>query len=155
MEKILELQIRNQASRIENEIIERIKEIISHVSESTPLENPIDQWTASFLLKVSEGKIIGQVITHEAVVLAAFDIGSMFMDIFTNQMIEPEQFKQFKQEIINNLGGGNLEELAKNKLGGDYILVKYNENFELETYHISKDSSTKVSISHFIRTVDL
>lgn len=152
MEKILELQIRKQASRIENEIIARIEEIISHVSESTPLETPIDQWTLSFLLKVSEGKIIGQVITHEAVELATFDIGSMFIDIFTNQMTGPEQFKQ---DIINNLGGGNLEELAKTKLGANYILVKYNQNFELETYHISKDSSTKVSISHFIRTADL
>lgn len=152
MQEVLKIQIRNQAPRIQNEIITRIEEIISHVVKNTPLETPIERWNTSFLLKVLEGKIVGQVITNKADILAEFDMGYMFMDTLTNRMIIP---KKIKQNIIRQLGNGNLEDIAKNKLKNNYILAKYNQNFELETYYITKDSSTKRSISTFIKEADL
>jgi hypothetical protein len=148
IKRLLTHQLKGQAVRLEQDLMGMVTDLIDTVSR----EKDVSPYGLSLLFKVTEDKLIGQVITKESKELYCFHAGAMFTHLLEEQMkVAPAILKN---QIIKQLEGEQLEELLVSMLQKDCLLIRYNTSEKLEIYQITATNSELINLQDFFENIE-
>ena len=147
--QIIKQHLTSQAPQVESNLLDQCTAVLEDVSK----KHKLITYDLCLLFKVQDELLVGQIITQKAEVLEAFDAGALFTAMLQEQLqVIPEQLHE---EILEQLGGEQLEQLLIKLFKKDYLLIRYNKEQSLELQHITATSSKKVNIQSFIEKLEL
>lgn len=142
--------VKLEAENMENSVYARVDEIIRRVAGM----NSMDTYALSFVLMNGDDLVIGKVMDDTGRVLASFDVGGLFLASLKQAYTNRDFGAKCGHLLCERLDNGQLEEMAREKLGHNHLLMEYKRG-ELCTFLVSADDFIEVSLRDYFSTVKL
>ena len=126
-----------------------IEDLLTEVADKNEL-NPFD---LSLILTRVENQAIGKVYTPENVCIHTLDAAKLLEDLFYIQLeVVPAPLKSLVLMQVKNV---NIQEFIIEHLNGMSLMIRYNEDCQLQLFKITSAGTEPIDIDEFFGTLAL
>ena len=126
-----------------------IEDLLTEIADKNEL-NPFD---LRLILSKIENQAIGKIYTPENTCIHTLDAAKLLEDLFHLQLeVVPGPLKSLVLKQVENV---NIQEFIIEHLNGMGLMIRYNEDCQLQLFKITSAGTEPIDINEFFGTLEL